>query len=77
MKLRITNDRPDEIKVVLEPWANEYTLAPGDSVDFVAQGELPADAFFQVDESIYGTIVYAEWENPLVGVFNAAGEQID
>jgi hypothetical protein len=77
MKLRISNDKGEPLRVVLEPWAYEYNIAPGECIDFVAQGEVPADAFFQVDVSNYGNIVYPEWESPLVVACNALGEEID
>ena len=38
--LRITNRLDTSRIVVLEPWAGEYTLAPGKSFDVVAEGDL-------------------------------------
>ena len=77
MKLRINNAKNVDVKVVLEPWATEFIVAPGDFVDFIAEGSVPVDAYFQVDENEYGTIVCPEWEGALVYAYDAKGNRID
>ena len=37
-KLRIHNTRETPITIVLEPWASEYLLAPGATLDIVERG---------------------------------------
>lgn len=76
MKLRINNDKSQAIKVVLEPWASEYQLMPGDYMDYVSEGNAPDGAYFQVNDSEYGIILYPEWEKALVYAYNSKGEVI-
>jgi len=37
-RLRVQNTRETVVTVVLEPWANEYPLAPGAAFDIVETG---------------------------------------
>ncbi len=42
-RLRIQNTRESALTVVLEPWANEYPLAPGAAFDIVETGAESTD----------------------------------
>lgn len=41
---RIINERDEPVTVVLEPWANEYPLAPGDRIEVVETGPDSAES---------------------------------
>ena len=60
MKIRVRNSKQSEIKVVLEPWASEYMVAPGDYIEFVAESQIPRDGYFEIEESSYGITVTPE-----------------
>jgi|7_EtaG_2_1085326.scaffolds.fasta_scaffold205439_1 hypothetical protein len=77
MKLRVRNDNSSNITVILEPWATEIEVMPGDFIDLVAVGNVPNDGYFEVESSSYGVTVYPEWHAALVHVFDSSGKLID
>ena len=77
MKVRIKNDRQSSIVVVLEPWATEFSLSPGDFLEFKAEGNVPESGFFEIESSDYGITVYPEWEKALICAFDSKGLKID
>ena len=77
MKIRVYNQKETDIKVILEPWATEYELSPDDYIDFVSEGSVPGDAYFEVTESDHGLVVCPEWEKALVYSYSSKGKLLD
>jgi hypothetical protein len=59
VKLGVINSRREPLVVVVEPWANDYTLLPGEELVVVAFGERPTP-WFNVVEWNNTTQVYCE-----------------
>ncbi len=57
-KLRIANRRSEALTLILEPWANEYPLSPGDEVEIHEEGILSDDALEVHFEAMH-IVVYA------------------
>lgn len=77
MKLRVRNDNSSNIIVVLEPWATEFVVMPGDFIDLVAVGNAQPEGYFEVESSSYGVTVHPEWDEALVHTFDSSGKLID
>lgn len=77
MRLRLQNSKEDTLRVVLEPWASEVMLKPGESVWVVADGTAPIGASFDVESHDYGLVVTPEWENALAHFCDEAGNRVD
>lgn len=61
-KLGISNRRSRSWVVYVEPWGEDYTLLPGESLEILAQGE-GAMPWFNVVERDNATQVYFEETN--------------
>jgi len=77
VKIRVYNQKEKHIKVILEPWATEYTLDPNDYIEFVSEGSVPREAYFTITESDYGLVVCPEWSQALVYGYNSKGKLLD
>jgi hypothetical protein len=60
--------------VIFEPWAEEYTLAPGTSYTF--EGSSPLDGWLTV-EYLGDALVIAAWDSCVARVYDEAGQLID
>jgi hypothetical protein len=67
MKISCINGTSEVMLLIIEPWAEEYWLEPGVSVDVVGQGGV-ADGSFEVEYFDKGLIFYG-WEGSVVSVF--------
>lgn len=69
VKIRLTNSLATPRVVVLEPWAGEYTLAPGRNFDILAEGDLslPLEVEFTDDRVI---IYAADSEGAMLRIFS-------
>lgn len=65
-KINCTNGTSRLMLLIIEPWAEQYWLTPGMSVDVVAVGGVGKGAF-EVEYVDEGMIVYA-WEGSVVSV---------
>ena len=77
MKIRVGNFFSEPLRVVLEPWASEYFIAPKDHVDFRAEGPVPESARFDVEYHRDQIVILAEWEGALVYAYGSDGALID
>jgi len=66
MKISCINGASEAMLLIIEPWAEEYWLEPGVSVDVVGQGG--AGGSFEVEYFDKGIIFYG-WEGSVVSVF--------
>lgn len=67
MKVSCTNGTSKVMLLILEPWAEEYWLEPGHSVDVVGHGGA-TDGSFEVEYFEKGIVFYG-WEGSVVSVF--------
>jgi hypothetical protein len=67
MKISCINGTSEVMLLIIEPWAEEYCLDPGVSVDVVGQGGA-VDGSFEVEYFDKGIIFYG-WEGSVVSVF--------
>lgn len=65
--VRIRNGGAAERKLVLEPWAEEYVLAPSDEVDVVAEG--PEGDSLEIEFADDSVTVYG-WPRSVVSLFH-------
>jgi hypothetical protein len=65
--LQLSNARAIPLTVVLEPWGDEYPLAPGATFDIHAHG--PAGGTLQVESGNTYIAVYA-WPGSVVSLFH-------
>lgn len=77
MKIRITNNKSETVKVVLEPWATEYDIVSKDYIDFISTKSVSENEYFNVESSHYGLVVTHEGKNCVVYAFDSNGELID
>lgn len=77
MKLRLQNSKEHPLRIVLEPWATEMTLATGESIWVIAEGDVPTGAYFDVRSHDYGLIVTPEWTGALAYLCDEAGNKLD
>lgn len=68
MKVMCGNGTKKTILLIVEPWAEEYLLEPGQSVDVIGKGGV-AEGVFEVEYFDGGLIVYG-WEGSVLSVFN-------
>jgi hypothetical protein len=61
------------MRLIIEPWAEEYLLEPGVSVDVVGEGRA-VDGSFEVEHFNKGMIFYG-WEGSVVSVL-VNGQQV-
>ncbi len=57
IRLKLTNGLTIPRRVVLEPWAGEYTLHPGKSFEIVAEGDMKEPLEVEILEDT--VVVYA------------------
>jgi hypothetical protein len=57
-RFRIANRRSEALTLVLEPWANEYPLPPGDEVEILEEGPISGDPL-EVHFEATHVVVYA------------------
>lgn len=61
-----TNSSPSAVLLVLEPWAEEVLLAPGDSAQVVGEDGL-VDSAFELEQLDDRLIVYA-WPDSIASI---------
>ena len=57
MVLKFTNSLTQARTLILEPWTGEYSIAPGNSVELVAEGPPPQN--FEIELLEDTVVVYA------------------
>lgn len=77
MEIRISNNGGLPLRVVLEPWATEYLVAPGDHLRFRSATPIPENAHFLVEHSEDFVVVFPEWSGALVHAYASNGTLID
>lgn len=73
-KINCINGSAVVMLLIVEPWAEQYLIEPGRSVDVVGQGGR-IDEGFEVEYFNEGIIVYG-WEGSVVSVFSN-GEMVE
>jgi hypothetical protein len=74
-RLEVTNTSNHLKGLILEPWASEYPIAPGETLIVEAEG--PADyAVLEVDEDDQDFTVYA-WDGSDARILRADGTVLD
>ena len=81
VKIRVGNTQKQPVRVVLEPWAWEWTVIPDDCLVFVwVSDDLDnrdlERGWFVVEASHYGLIVYPEGEITQVDVYDSKGSLV-
>ena len=66
--IKITNDRSDFVTLWLEPWGEDYGMAPADEFEVVA-GDAGNDFYFHVASDDKGMKLWAEGTVTEIGVF--------
>jgi hypothetical protein len=64
--LHVWNSKSTPLSLVLEPWGEQFTVAPESGVDVVGEG--PADGRFEVSVQDDGIAVYG-WTGSTVEIF--------
>ena len=77
MKLRVSNSEEKDIVVILEPYATEFTVKPGDYIEFVSDTEIPKDSHWLTESNQGNIVVWPEWEGGIVSTYDSAGNLID
>lgn len=77
MKLKVGNPRTQPLSVVLEPWATEFLVAPGDHIEFRSAGPVPATAGFDVELHEDQVVIWPDWERALIHAHGSDGALID
>lgn len=67
MNMICKNGTKKTILLIVEPWAEEYLLEPGQSVEVIGEGG-GADGVFEVEYFDGGLIVYG-WEGSVLSIF--------
>lgn len=67
-RINCVNGSEAVMLLIIEPWAEEYLIEPGASVDIVGQGGR-FETGFEVEYVDKGMIVYG-WEGSIVSVFS-------
>ncbi|MCO8161691.1 hypothetical protein NJC38_05925 [Pseudomonas sp. 21LCFQ010] len=67
MRINCKNGTSEAMLLIVEPWAEEYWLEPGVSVDVIGKGGA-IDGSFEVEYFDKGIIFYG-WEGSVVSVF--------
>lgn len=67
-RVKITNDRSDFVTLWLEPWGEDYGMAPSDEFEIVAE-DAQDDFYFHILSDDKGFKVYAEGDVTQIGVF--------
>jgi hypothetical protein len=75
MNVRITNSSNEILRVILEPWATEYEVAPQDYIEFRPENIVPEQASFHIEHKPAVVVVYPEWEHASVSVYGSSGVQ--
>ncbi len=65
-KISVINSTMKPLLLILEPWAEEFCIAPGAAVDVLGSGG-SEEGFFEVESIENGMIVYG-WEGSIVSV---------
>ena len=73
-RLRLQNARTEACRVRLEPWAEEFSVAPGESCDLVAEG--PDNGFLELVFETESIDVYG-WTGSVLTVLRKNGSAID
>ena len=66
----VRNYQPSKIKVIIEPWANEYDLLPVEELEIIYSG--PNGGLFEI-ESKPGQVILYGWEGSIVYVKDGFG----
>jgi len=69
-KIIISNDRTSFITLWLEPWGEDYGMAPGDEFE-VRAAEAEEGFYFHISHDEKGTKVYAEGDAKYISVCQA------
>jgi len=73
-RLTLTNHHADPRKVIVEPWASEFVVAPGDSLTVVIGG--PIGGSMEAQEVQQGWVVFG-WIGSTYSVIDSRGKTID
>ena len=57
-KLTYTNRTQSRLRIILEPWAEEYWLDPGEHVDIEGRSESPGSLVQEIEHASEGPIIY-------------------
>jgi hypothetical protein len=71
-KITYTNRTGHRLRIILEPWAEEYWIEPDDPIDIVARSGKSA-GHIEVEQTDEGLIIYG-WEESVVSIFRAGKE---
>ena|SRR5690348_10853232 len=70
--IKVANASHDRaVEFILEPWAEQYTMAPGTSFDVVAEG--PPGDYVQIEWSETRIVVYG-WTGSVISVYEKGRE---
>ena len=65
-RIRCINGSPEEMLLILEPWAEEYRVPKGVTIEVVGEGGV-VDGDFEVEYTSGGIVIYG-WEGSIVHV---------
>jgi hypothetical protein len=65
-KFSLINGSPEEMLLILEPWAEEYQVPTGAVIEVVGEGGI-VDGEFEVEYTSNGIIIYG-WDGSVVHV---------
>lgn len=73
-KLIYKNSKNEKIKLILEPWAEEYNIESNSEVEIIVEGDI--EKGYLMIESEIGRVVIYGWQGSLIQVFKN-GKLID
>jgi hypothetical protein len=65
-RFQLKNDRIDPLLLILEPWAEEWIIKAGDTIQLIAQGPM-SDEYFDLHFKLKSLVIYA-WQGCTVTV---------
>ena len=72
--LRVSNRSAALQTVILEPWANEYPLAPGHSLEILVEGDLREATELEVRDGGDVLVIYAPGAGSMLRAFKDGRE---
>jgi len=71
-KITYTNRTRHRLRIILEPWAEEYGIDPDDPIDIVMQNGSPA-GHLEIEQTAEGLTIYG-WEGSVMSIFRGGKE---